>query len=200
MGLTKGEVGLIMWPDASSSELKLRFKNAIYRMRHAIGSDVVLFQDNIYMFNRTVDHDYDVQTFIGAIKIAREEKQDLKKVKALSRAVAVYKGEYLPSLDEEWVILDREKYKNMYIQAAEELAELYLKLDDVEKTIQAGQNALDEDPYYEPLHRIIMQAYAIRGDRASVSRQYEKCRKMLMDGIGLEPSEQTDQLFRDLIA
>jgi LuxR family transcriptional regulator, maltose regulon positive regulatory protein len=200
MGLTKGEVGLILWPDASSSELKLRFKNAIYRMRHAIGSDVVLFQDNIYMFNRAVDHDYDVQTFISAIKIAREEKQDMKKIKALSRAVAVYKGEYLPSLDEEWVILDREKYKNMYIQAAEELAELYLKLDDVEKTIQAGQNALDEDPYYEPLHRIIMQAYAIRGDRASVSRQYEKCRKMLMDGIGLEPSEQTDQLFRDLIA
>ena len=199
MGLTKGEVGLILWPDASSSELKLRFKNAIYRMRHAIGSDVVLFQDNIYMFNRAVDHDYDVQTFISAIKTAREEKQDQKKINALSLAVAVYKGEYLPSLDEEWVILDREKYKNMFIRAAEELAELYLKQDEVEKTIQTGELALEQDPYHEPLYRIIMQAYAIRGDRASISRQYEKCRKLLNDGIGLEPSDQTDQLFINLI-
>jgi len=199
MGLTKGEVGLILWPDASPSELKLRFKNAIYRMRHAIGSDVVLFQDNIYMFNRAVDQEYDVQNFISAIKNAREEKQDQKKIKALSRAMAVYKGEYLPSLDVEWVILDREKYKTMFMHAAEELAGLYLKQDDIEKTLQTGQHALNEDPYYEPLHRIIMQAHAIRGDRASVSRQYEKCRTMLMDGIGLVPSDQTDQLFRDLV-
>ena len=67
-GLTKEEVGEIMWQDLSPAELKLRFKNAIYRMRHAIGSEVVHFQDNYYQFNRSIDYEYDVQNFLNAIK------------------------------------------------------------------------------------------------------------------------------------
>ena len=199
MGLSKGEVGLILWPDSSTSELKLRFKNAIYRMRHAIGSDTVLFQDNIYLFNRAIDHDYDVQNFISAIRNARGEKQDTRKIKALTRATSIYKGEYLPGLDDAWAEVDREKYKTMYMQAAEELAVLYLKHDEIEKAIQVGNKALEQDPYHEPLHRIIMNAYATRGDRPSVSRQYEKCKILLMDGIGLEPSQQTITLYHQLI-
>jgi len=81
-GLTKEEVGVIFWPDASSSELKLRFKNAIYRMRHAIGSNVVNFQDNYYLFNRAVDYEYDVQNFIAAIKKASEKMNISQKIKA----------------------------------------------------------------------------------------------------------------------
>ena len=199
MGLSKGEVGLILWPDSSTSELKLRFKNAIYRMRHAIGSDVVLFQDNIYLFNRAVDHDYDVQNFVSAIRNAREEKQDIKKIKPLSRAVTLYKGEYLPSLDDEWVIVDREKYKAMYMQAAEELASLLLKESEGEKAILTAESALTQDPFYEPLYRIIMEAHAIRGDRVSVTRQFEKCKRVLMEGMGFEPSDQTTALYKELI-
>ena len=82
-GLTKEEVGEIMWPDLSSAELKLRFKNAIYRMRHAIGSEVVHFQDNYYQFNRSIDYEYDVQSFLNASNSARDEKKLDKQIEAL---------------------------------------------------------------------------------------------------------------------
>ena len=49
-GLTKEEIGEIFWPDSSSAELKLRFKNTIYRLRHAAGKDVIQFQgESIYL-------------------------------------------------------------------------------------------------------------------------------------------------------
>ena len=43
-GLTKEQIGEIFWPDSTPSELKLRFKNTIYRLRHAAGKEVILFQ------------------------------------------------------------------------------------------------------------------------------------------------------------
>ncbi len=200
MGLTKGEVGLIFWPDSSSSQLKLRFKNAIYRMRHAIGSDVVLYQDDIYLFNQLIDYEYDVKNFITAIKNARETKHIEKKREFLSRAMKTYQGEYLPSFDADWVISDREKYQEMYTHAAQELAGIYLKEGKLEEALRIAKTALEHNPYFEPLHRISMQAYAARGDRASVSRQYEKCRDLLLDEIGALPSEQTVVLYEELIS
>ena len=198
-GLTKEEIGVIFWPDASSSELKLRFKNAIYRMRHAIGSDVVNFQDDFYIFNRAVDYEYDVQNFIAAIKKASEKISVDQKVEALKIAVSLYKGTYLPRVDETWAAADRERYLGMYAKAAEELAFLYLNNKEFEACLGVSNSALKFDPYNEPLHRICMSAYAALGNKSAVQNQFNKCRTILLEEIGSEPSSQTIELYGSLI-
>ncbi len=198
-GLTKEEVGVIFWPDASPSELKLRFKNSIYRMRHAIGSDVVNFQDNYYLFNRMVDYEYDVQNFIAAIKKASVKKNVNQKIDAYEIAMSLYKGTYLPHLDETWVVTEREKYLKMYIKAAEELALLYINNKEFETSLETSQSALEFDPYYEPLHRICMRVYAALGNKSAILHQFEKCRTILLKEIGTEPSDQTIALYESLI-
>ncbi len=62
-GLTKEEVGALFWPDCSPNQLKSRFKNAVYRLRSALGRDVILFADDLYRFDWQVDYDYDAETF-----------------------------------------------------------------------------------------------------------------------------------------
>ena len=198
-GLTKEEVGVIFWPDASTSELKLRFKNAIYRMRHAIGSDVVNFQDNYYLFNRMVDYEYDVQNFIAAIKKASVKKNVNQKIEVYKIAVSLYKGTYLPRLDKTWVVADREKYLKMYIKAAEELALLYMNNKEFETSLETSQSALEFDPYYEPLHRMCMKVYAALGNKSAILHQFNKCRTILLKEIGTEPSDQTIALYESLI-
>ena len=198
-GLTKEEVGVIFWPDASPSELKLRFKNAIYRMRHAIGSDVVNFQDSYYLFNRAVDYEYDVQNFIAAIKKASEKKNVSQKIEVYEIAVSLYKGTYLPHLDETWVVTDRERYLGMFTKAAEELALLYMNNQEFEASLEISQSALEFDPYNEPLHRICMSVYAALGNKSAISYQFDKCRTILLEEIGTEPSGQTIALYESLI-
>ena len=70
-GLNKDQIGLYFWPDATPSEIKFRIKNAIYRMRHAIGKNAVVLQEEYYTFNHTIDYEYDLEDFQKEIALAR---------------------------------------------------------------------------------------------------------------------------------
>ena len=199
-GLSKEEVGLVFWPDSSSSELKLRFKNAIYRMRHAIGSEAVLFQDNIYQFNRAIDYEYDVQSFIAAITHAKDEKNPEKKKADLINAFNLYNGTYLPEINEIWVMADRQKYLEMYLKTVDELTSLCIENKEYEEGISYCQRALKEDICNEELHRKLMEVYAALGNKAALSKQYEICCKALKAELSARPSPQTTDLYKSLIA
>ncbi|MDO9545712.1 MAG: tetratricopeptide repeat protein, partial [Pelolinea sp.] len=198
-GLTKEEVGLIFWPETSQNELKLSFKNAIYRMRHAIGSDVVIFQDTYYLFNRSVDYEYDVQNFISALKAATEETNIDEKLSAYKIALALYKGSYLPTINQSWVAADRERYLGMYTKAAEEIAGLYFDRKEFGASLEISQKALENNPFNEPFHRICMRNYAALGNKPAVAQQFEKFRSILQKEIGAQPSESTIVLYESLM-
>ena len=198
-GLTKEEVGEIMWPDSSPAELKLRFKNAIYRMRHAIGSDVVVYNDTFYQFNRDVDYEYDVQNFIGLTNQAHNEEETRLKTDHLRKAVEIYKGDYLPEIDEQWVLPDRQKYRNMHMRNLMELSGLYLSQKDYERAQQFCQMAIREDACEEEAYRLSMQIFAQMGNKAAISRQYQLCQANLHEEVGADPSPQTVFLFEKLM-
>jgi hypothetical protein len=95
-GLTKEAVGTTIWPDSSPAQLKLKFKNAIYRLRQALGQEAVLFDEDRYQFNRTLDYEYDVETFFGKLAQAQTANNLNDQVAALQSAIRIYSGPYLP--------------------------------------------------------------------------------------------------------
>ena len=50
----------------------------------------------------------------------------------------------------------------------------------------------------ESAHRMAMQAYAALGDRLGIVNQYEQCKQYLQDELGLEPSDETEYLYKIL--
>ena len=176
-GLTKEEVGEIMWQDISPSELKLRFKNAIYRMRHAIGSEAVHFQDNYYMFNRSIDYEYDVQNFINFSNLARDERNLEKRIEAYKTAISFYQGPYLTDMDYLWVMPDRQKFHEMAVRNLLDLALLLFNNRQPEEGLTYCRKALQEDPYNENIHRLIMEIYSSLGNKAAVSDNSNSARK-----------------------
>ena len=70
-GMTRDEIGAILWQDSSPTQLKLQFKNAVYRLRYALGQEIVLFDGYRYCFNKDLDYEYDAQIFEEQIKQAK---------------------------------------------------------------------------------------------------------------------------------
>ncbi len=73
-GLTKESIGIVFWPDSAPAQLKLQFKNAIYRMRYALGQDVIEFENDRYRFNHNLDYEYDVETFTSYLRKAESSR------------------------------------------------------------------------------------------------------------------------------
>ncbi len=197
-GLSKEEVGLIFWPDSSPAELKLRFKNAIYRMRHAIGSEVVIFRDDFYQFNRSIDYEYDVQNFLAEIERAKHEKNEAKKKKILLKTMDLYKGPYLPDIEDIWAETDRQKYLDLYMNTILDLIRICMRNKEFNEGLAYCQQALKTDTYNEEIYRLSMQIYALLGNKASLLKQFEICRKILEEDLNTDPSDQTIQLFNRL--
>jgi ATP/maltotriose-dependent transcriptional regulator MalT/DNA-binding SARP family transcriptional activator len=198
-GVTREIVGNVFWRDCSPHELHLRFKNTLYRLRRAVGKDVVLFQDGIYRFNTDLDYEYDVEQFFREIYHAERSSDPRQKILHYQNALRYYQGPYLPGLDETWVLIERQRLFNAYTGVVLKLGELYLQQGDAQGALTCAQQLLQEDPCFEEAHRLAMQAYAAMGNRAAVVRQYDYCRRVLSEELNTAPSLQTQSLFEALI-
>lgn len=198
-GLTKEQVGLFMWPDASNDELEIKFKNTLYRLRNAVGKHVILLSEGIYRFNPLIDYTYDVEIFLTSIQRAQETDDVKLKIKNLSHAIQHYRGDYLPDVDAYWVLPDREKFRQMYVDALYMMASLYYEKGVYRLALRYCNQAIEEDPVKEEAHRLAMQIHAAMGNKAEIIRQFEHCRNEMLDKFAVEPSEKTQSLYNVLI-
>ena len=194
-GLTKDTLGLIFWPESSAGQLKMQFKNTIYRIRHALGQEVLQFDGDRYWFNSDLDYEYDVETFTAKVSAGQTEQSRSERIVAYHEAIDLYQGHYLPEIDGSWVSPERERLGRMYEEAILELAHLHLEGGEYLETLEYCQRVLAEDPCLEEAHRLMMRAYAARGNQAEVTRQYDRCRKALLEEVGAQPSSQTVSLY-----
>ncbi len=63
-----------------------------------------------------------------------------------------------------------------------------------------ARTMLDLDPLRERSQRALMEAQLAAGDRASALRTYERCRQLLADELGTDPSPETQSLHERLLA
>ncbi|MBN2386423.1 MAG: tetratricopeptide repeat protein [Anaerolineales bacterium] len=197
--VTKEEIGAVFWPEMDARQLKLRFKNDLYRLRRALGSEVVLFGNDLYCFNSDLDYEYDVEAFESLLARARSAGGAEEQVRHLAAAVRLWDGPYLRDLDADWVWPERERLRQKYLEALQELAGLYRQEGNPERALQTCHRALREDPCLEQFHCLAMELYAGRGDRVAVTRQYQACRKALRLELDLEPAPETEALYRRLM-
>lgn len=198
-GLTKEQIGIVFWPDSTADELKLRFKNSLYRLRRAVGRDTVVLENDYYKFNWSLDYDYDVEKFISSFEQAQLSDDFDEKMNLLRKVVHQYTGEYLSEIDETWVVLERQRYYLMYLDALLLLANGCMEKKEYKSALHYCFQALSEDACLEDAHRLAMRIHAATGNRAEVVRQYEHCCAALTKEINIPPSQKTRELYQALI-
>ncbi len=194
-GLTKEQVGTLFWPEASPSELKTRFKNAMYRLRSALTQEVILFEDEIYRFNRTLDYEYDLESFLQKVEEGYTATDSASRIAAYVSATQLYRGPYLPDADVTWVWAEREHLQQVFIETSLTLAHLQMEASDYNAALASCQRILTDDPCLEDAHRLAMRIHAATGNRIAIARQYAQCQRALLEEIDAPPSPQTAELY-----
>jgi len=197
-GLTKEAVGEILWQESTPAQIKLQFKNAVYRLRHALEQDAIHFDGIHYRFNHALDYEYDVETFREKISQAQSAPDAQKEMSLLKDAVSLYKGDYLPDMDATWIWPERSQLHQAYQGAVLKLAELCLETQEYDSGLSFCHQLLTKDTCLEEAHRMVMRIHAAMGSKAEIVRQFERCKQHLLRELNIQPSPQTTELFISL--
>jgi len=198
--VTKEQVGADLWPEVTTEGLKLRFKNNLYRLRRALGPEVILWEGEFYRFNRDLDFEYDVDAFEAHMTKARSANGLHERIQHYREAINLVRGPYLADLSSMWCIPEQTRLADEHVHAMLSLTKLLIQIEEYDEALQICRRALASDPCLEEAHCFAMRIYDRRGDQPAVIRQYQACRSALRTGLGMAPSPETEVLYQRLVA
>lgn len=186
-----------LWPHLPPDAAERDFKVALNALHGALeparptGTQpfFVIRRGNVYGLNPSARILVDADDF-ARLASAEDAEQ-------LRQALSLYKEDYLPDcLYEDWSTTQRQRLRNLYLTAAERLAEHLLRSTAWAEAIEVCQDILVRDSCWEAAYRLLMQAYAGQGNRAQVHATYQRCRATLLAELGVEPAPETQALFQ----
>lgn len=128
-------------------------------------------------------------------------------IERMKRAVAVYRGDFLEGLligdsaaFEDWVVMRREQFRQRVLSALDTLTHHYTGRGQYDTAEEYARRLLELEPYAEEGHQALMQILARNGKRSAALAQYENCRRILAQELGVPPSAETTALYERLRA
>jgi DNA-binding SARP family transcriptional activator len=192
--LTKEQIGAALWPWASAARLRNSFHTTLHHLRRALGSpDWVIYQRGRYAFNRSLPYTFDVEAFLAGLARAHEVPGEA--VRCLTRAVDLYRGDFLADLPgEHWIDERRSGLQQSYEHALLTLGQLHTAAGNLAEAVETYLRVIAHDSLLETGHRELIRCYARLGEHGRALRQYQNLATMLRDELGVGPSPQTAAL------
>lgn len=97
-------------------------------------------------------------------------------------------GELLPDWEDEWLLADRERLRQLRLHILETMAERLSLAGRYGLALEAALGALRADSLRESAHRTVIGIHLAEGNVAEARRAYEECRCLLVNDLGVEPS------------
>jgi DNA-binding SARP family transcriptional activator/Flp pilus assembly protein TadD len=197
------------WPDQDAATVEKNFHPTISHIRKALNSrqalkqNFVVFRDGAYQLNPELSYSIDSEEFdhfIVEAEKAKREKDAARFRMSLEAAYALYRGEFMAGVYDDWADERRQFYVEQAARVISALAKLSLSEKRWADALKFSGEALREDPFREDMHRLTMKALAAQGKPAAVKKHFEGMKKVLSDELGIEPSPETRRLYKELVS
>jgi DNA-binding SARP family transcriptional activator len=203
-GRTKEQIGLALWPDASTAQLRSSFHDAVYRLRRALGGkEWISFQKGRYAFNRSHAYSFDVEAFEENLSEGRRLRSEAPEqaIWHLEKAADLCRGDFLEDFAEsEWAMERQEELWREHQGALLLLGGLLFAQGRHAEAAEAYRKAIVHDELLEEAHRELMRCHAALGERGRALRHYEELVELLDEQLGAAPAPETKALHERLRA
>jgi DNA-binding SARP family transcriptional activator len=107
-------------------------------------------------------------------------------------------GELLPGWDEDWVLLERERLRQLRLHALEAMADRLGAAGRIGQALELALAAVRSEPLRESAHRIVIQLHLAEGNVVEAAQHYNGFRRLLARELGVAPTDRLAILVRDL--
>lgn len=196
------------WGEEEFEAIEKNFHPTISHIRKALNSrqafkqNFIVFRDGAYQLNPEFSYKIDTEDFINLIaaaETAKKDKNDAGLRTNLESAYALYRGDFMEGLYEDWAEEQRPFYTEQFSRVLNALAKLSVAEKRWADALKFAKEILAIDPYREDLHRLVMKVLAAQSKPAAVKKHYEDMRELLKQELGIEPSGETKRVFDELI-
>jgi DNA-binding SARP family transcriptional activator len=183
---SRQHLAFLLWPDSTEGQARTNLRHVLHNLRRAL-PEADRFLDvtaRTLQWRPAAPCRLDVAEFEDAI--ARG---------ALREAVDLYGGDLLRGGYDDWLLEERDRLRDLYLEALERLA----AQEEHGEAVRYAERLLREDPLREETCRLLMRLHAAGGDPARALRVYHACAAMLDRDLGIEPSAPTRELYETLL-
>ena len=214
----------LLWPEAAQEAALTNLRSTLAGLRRTLGDHAarppyLLISRESIQLNSQSDFWLDLAEFSAGVVDAGICRPSIRQfpvsappaesalIHSLESAVSLYRDAFLvgfPDIHsasfEEWVLLTRAQLQDHMLQALRMLADYFEWQGDYPATRRFAQRQIDLEPWQEEAHQQLMRIYAGSDQRSKALAQFETCRQLLFQGLGVDPSPATTRLYEQIKA
>ena len=201
---SRQHIAFLLWPDTTEVQAQTNLRQLIHRLRTGVPQldPYLLVGSRTLQWNSTAPFTLDVLEFerlLASVAAAKGQGDNKQQLQWLSAAVDIYTGDLLPSLYYEWIIPERERLRQKYIDALEALVTLLVQESRYGEARLYAERLKSAEPLRESAYRTLMEICSVASDYSGGVRYYQECVAILEQELGVQPGSSTQATYRRIL-
>lgn len=193
----------LLWPESDQTTARANLRRTLYLIQKKAGHDVLVVSKDNLGISPSSSFWLDVKLFREKISACPVDNfHDPHCKKEWEDAAALYTADFMAGFSvpdseafEEWRFFESEELRQKLAGILKQLVRYYLMNDSPNDAIPHARRWLALDHLHEPAHRMLMELYARAGQQAAALRQYQECRRLLIEALNIPPEAETVELY-----
>jgi DNA-binding SARP family transcriptional activator len=178
-----------LWPDASMERANANLRSALWRVPSIDHEPLVSASATHLCLGQQVDVDYRRATS-HASALLHPDVEDGK-----HGSVELLCNDLLPDWYEDWLVLERERYRQLRLQALDRACDLRIAQGRYGEALEIALSEVTAEPLRETAFRLLVRIHLAEGNFAEAVRQYRLYAEQLNFELGARPSESMRELL-----
>jgi predicted ATPase/DNA-binding SARP family transcriptional activator len=190
---TRSSLAGLLWGDQPDDAARTSLSKCLSNLRELVGEAVLIGRQSV-AFNRDYPYRLDTERVAGS----RDAPSTPEAIAELKAALALCRGDFLEGFYvrdapdfEHWLLVQRAHFREAVVRGLVTLADFAEQQGDLPQAIAHTRQLLALEPWREEAHRQLITRLAHGGQRAAALAQYEICRRILDEELGVEPDAET---------
>jgi DNA-binding SARP family transcriptional activator len=199
----------LFWPDLPEAKARRRLSQALWQVQDVLaetsaGEPYLLTTADAVVFNSAAPFWLDVDQFERALDTVEPDEQFRPQehgiaLDQLRAGIELYRGDFLAGFYDDWVTFEQERLRERYLNALTVLVDLLAGAGDNQQALAYARRLTNHDPLRETAHRAAIRLYFLLGRVNDALQQFERCKTVLADELGTEPSPETQALYERIV-
>lgn len=192
--LDRRRLAFLFWPDASETAARRNLRQYLHHVRRALApldpdGDWLQTDGHHIRFQPPDDLEVDVETFRALAENPHASLDDLR------TAVALYSGDLLQDLYDEWCAPLRETLRQIWLDALARLSAGLSAAGLLDDALAYARRWQQAEPLDENAVRHLMMLSARKGDRPRALQIYQEFARLLEEELDADPLPETRSLY-----